>query len=261
MTKLRRLATTGVAYVAVLGLAVTGCGNPATTDAPAANGGAASAAPAGATTADPADELRAAVRRLNEESMRIHVSSTGLRGTGLSDPKVPAMDMTMELGTAGETRVLMIGRDAYVKMGGQLGAATGGSGKWLHLDTRNLGSGGQLGLMPADDPVGVRKLLDAVVEVRRIGPGTFVGTLDYSKSMADSKTLADLGDKAKAVPFTATVNEQGRLKKLGVDTTVVSPMLGPMSVIYSDWGTPVSVSRPPAIQVVEAPTGLTGAGT
>ncbi|WP_433313637.1 hypothetical protein [Micromonospora chersina] len=255
--KTRRLATTGVALVAVLGLGLTGCGSQTGADASADRGAAtASASP----TAEPAAELTAAIQRLNEQSMRVKVTSSLLTASGVADPPARTMDVTMSLGELGEVHSLVVGDDAYLKLSGMLGKQLGGSKKWLHMDAGKL-SGGQLGFMPADDPGGVKKLLSAVVDVRRTGDRAYAGTLDYTRTGADPKSLAAAGDKAKAVPFTATVDERGRLTVFEMDMAPINPMLGTMTASYTDFGAPVRLSKPAAADTEEAPAELARAFT
>jgi hypothetical protein len=255
--KTRRLATTGVALVTVLGLGLTGCGSRTVADASADRGAAAASA---SPTAEPTAELTAAIQRLNEQSMRVKVSSSMLTATGVADPTARTMDVTLSLGELGGVHSLMIGNDAYLKLSGLLGKQLGGSKKWLHMDAGNL-SGGQLGLMPADDPGGVKKLLSAVVDVRRTGDRSYAGTLDYTRTGADPKSLAAAGDKAKAVSFTATVDEGGRLTVFEMDLGPINPMLGKMTASYTDFGAPVRLSKPAAADTEEAPAELAQAFT
>jgi hypothetical protein len=70
------------------------------------------------------------------------------------------------------------------------------------------------------------------------------------------KTIAGLGAKATAVPFTAQTDLKGRLVQLVVDMGAVSPGAGKMEIAYSDFGTPVTVEAPPAAQVTEMPKEL-----
>ncbi|MFI7605801.1 hypothetical protein ACIBTV_11820 [Micromonospora sp. NPDC049366] len=247
--KTRRLATTGVALVAVLGLGLTGCGTQ--TDSPAASGGT-GAAPASSAPADALGKLSAAAQKLNQQSMRMKIESSVLNGSGLMDPANKTGDMTMNLGPQGTFRMLMLGDDAYMKVTGMTGLPE----KWLHMDTTKLGASGQLNLMPEGDPGGVNKLVKSVVKVEETGPGTFTGTMDYTRSNPDDKDIAALGAKAKEVPFTATVDAEGRLTKIAVDTSVLHESLGTMTTSYSDFGTEVKVNKPPAADTQEAPQEL-----
>ncbi|MEU4793596.1 hypothetical protein ACFWRG_31455 [Micromonospora tulbaghiae] len=105
----------------------------------------------------------------------------------------------------------------------------------------------------------MKKLLAAVVDVRRSGDRSYAGTLDYTRSGANGKALMAAGDKAKALPFTATVDEQGRLSTFTMDMTPIDASLGQMSVTYSEFGTPVRLSPPAAGAAEEAPAEIAAA--
>ncbi|MDO3702291.1 hypothetical protein Q3W71_11445 [Micromonospora sp. C28SCA-DRY-2] len=248
--KTRRLATTGVALVATLGLALTGCGNKTGEDTPAGNG--ATAAPASSAPADALGELSAAAQKLNEQSVRMNLKSSVMNGGGVLDPSTKTGDMTLNMGTAGKFRVVMVGDDAYLKVSGMAGLPN----KWLHMDATKLGESGQLNLMPEGDPGGAKKLIDAVAQVEETSEGNYAGTLDYTRTMAKDKDIAALGEKAKAVPFTAKVDDQGRLTEIAIDVSVLHESLGTMTTTYSDFGTPVSVRKPAASETQEAPEEL-----
>jgi hypothetical protein len=92
-----------------------------------------------------------------------------------------------------------------------------------------------------------------VTQVRQDGPGRFTGTLDATKSpSANPRSVQALGAKAKAVPFTAEVDAEGRLIGLTLQMDAVQPGLPAMKARYSDFGTPVAVSKP-AGRIVKAP--------
>ncbi|MEH1170042.1 hypothetical protein V6V47_32160 [Micromonospora sp. CPCC 205539] len=245
----RRLATTGVALVAALGLALTGCGNQTGSDTPAANG---SAAPSSSAPADALGQLSAAAQKLNENSVRMKMESSVLSGSGVLDPARKTGDITMKLGPQGTFRILMAGDDAYLKVTGMAGLPD----KWMHMDATKLGASGQFNLMPDGDPGGAKKMISTVVEVRETAPGSFAGTMDYTRTLKSDKEIAALGAKAKAVPFTARVDGEGRLTEFAVDTSVLQASLGTMTTTYSDFGTDVKVTAPPAAQTQEAPPEL-----
>ncbi|MEV4202436.1 hypothetical protein [Micromonospora globbae] len=248
--KSRRLATTGVALVAALGLGLAGCGNQTDADAPAADGTSAAATTA---AAEPRDELLAAAKKLNEQSVRMKLESSAMTASGVLDPKKMAADMTMEVGGQGKFQVVTIGDDTYMKISG---LSSGSSDKWMHLDTSALSGGGQLAVITKDDPAGANKLVTGIVDVKRTGDGTFEGTLDYTRSQPNDQDIKALGDKAKAVPFTAKVDGEGRLVEFVIDASVLHASLGKMVTTYSDFGTDVEVKKPPASEVQEAPAEL-----
>ncbi|MGW4501734.1 hypothetical protein ACWENR_24375 [Micromonospora sp. NPDC004336] len=248
----RRLATTGVAIVAALSLGLTGCGTKTDADTPAGNGGT-NAAPA--TSSAPADaraELSAAALKLNQQSVRMKLKSSVIDGDGVMDPATKTGDMTMKMGPQGTFRVLMLGDDAYLKITGVAGMPK----KWMHMDATKLGKSGNLNLMPEGDPGGAKQMIDSVVDVKKTGEGAFAGTLDYTRTKSEDKAIQALGEKAKSVPFTAKVDDQGRLVEFAIDTSVLHESLGMMTTTYSDFGAPVSVKKPAASETQEAPEEL-----
>ncbi|WP_433387391.1 hypothetical protein [Micromonospora sp. KLBMP9576] len=248
----RRLTTTGVALVAALALGLTGCATERDADAPAGSAGSTGAAPASSAPADARAELGAAAQKLNQQSVKMQLQSSVLNGSGMMDPATRTGDMTMKMGAEGTFRVLMLGDDAYLKITGM----TGMPKKWLHMDATKLGKSGQLNLMPEGDPGGAKQMIDSVVDVEKTGPGSYSGVLDYTRTKPDDKAVQALGDKAKAVPFTARVDDQGRLVEIAIDTQVLHESLGTMVTTYSDFGAPVKVQKPPASDTQEAPQEL-----
>jgi hypothetical protein len=249
----RRLATTGVALVAALSLGVAGCGTNTGTETPSGSASTSSsaAAPQGAL-----DELTAAAQKLNQDTVKMTMAMAGLNATGAMDPTAKNAKMSMEMGTDGQTMkmdVLVVGPDLYLNMTG----VPGMSGKWLHLDSSKLPNGSGLDLMPGGDPGGANNMVKGVVDVQKDGERGFKGTIDLTKATTANKQSIDvLGDKAKAVPFTAKTDEQGRLVELTVDMSAIQAGLTPLKTTYSDFGTTVSVQKPPASQVQEAPEAL-----
>ncbi|RZU50009.1 hypothetical protein EV385_1768 [Krasilnikovia cinnamomea] len=253
----RRLAFAGLMLAAAV--TVTGCGP---NDKPAASGAPGAAAEQAAQPADPTAELAAAVTLLNETTMKVSMTMVGgINMTGVADPKAQTADMKMTLGAAGqgtEMEVRKVGTDVYLKIGGELGKLAGGGGKWMHMDTTKLPGGSSLGALSGDDPAGTKTLMKAVTDVKRTGEGTFTGTIDLTKSpQFGADKLKELGGKVTAVPFTAKV-EQGRLVEMTVDMGGISPAAGKMTSTYSDFGTPVSVSRPDKSEITELPSEFKG---
>ncbi|MFG1775582.1 hypothetical protein ACGFIG_04020 [Micromonospora sp. NPDC049048] len=249
----RRLATTGVALVAALALGLTGCGGGTDAEAPAGDGGATTgAAAASSAPADARAELGAAAKKLNQQSVKVKLTSPVINGDGMMDPAAKSGDMTLKMGAEGTFRILMLGDDVYLKVTGMEGMPK----KWMHMDVTKLGKSAQLNMMPDGDPGGAQQMVESVVDVEKTGPGTYSGVLDYTRTKPDDKAIQALGDKAKAVPFTARVDDQGRLVEFAVDTQVLHESLGTMITTYSDFGTPVTVKKPAAGDTQEAPQEL-----
>ncbi|HEX7744324.1 MAG TPA: hypothetical protein VF462_03535 [Micromonosporaceae bacterium] len=248
----RRLTTTGVALVAALSLGLTGCNDGSTggTAGPAAS--ASSAAP----KLEPREELSAAARKLSESTAKIDFGMTGFTGNGVVDPATKKLQMAMNVGVGNQAMkmdIRAVDQDFYLRLEGVPNL----SGKWLHIDSSKLPAGSQLQRMRAGDPLGANNLMAGVTEVQRTGEGSLKGTLDLTKSpTADKDAMKMLGDKAKSVPFTAEIDEQGRLTELVIDMESVHAGLGQMKTTYSDFGVPVTVETPAASEVQEAPAEL-----
>jgi hypothetical protein len=229
----RRLAIAGLVLTTAIGL--TGCAR--TSDG----------TPSGATTrsADPTAELADAAVKLTQQSMKVTMELTGgLRMTGVADPKADKAQMEMTIGTGagagtdGTAQIRKIGKDMWMRFSGSMGALDGISGS---------------------DPAAAAKMIKAASNVKRTGDHRYSGVLDLTKAQTvDSKVVGSLGEKAKAVPFTAATDEQGRLIEMTVDLSGVGPAAGVLKTTYSDFGTPVSVTAPPASDVRELPSQLKG---
>jgi hypothetical protein len=160
------------------------------------------------------------------------------------------------------TRVL--GTDMYMKMDMGDAALPGMDPKsWMHLDIAKLPANNSLGLKPGEfDPVGAAKFLRAVATAEQVDADTIKGTMDLTKADGaggiEGKTLQSLGAKAKAMPFEATVDGEGRLSKLVLDMPAMDGEPAQrFSVTYSDFGTPVEVSKPTG-KITEAPEAIYG---
>jgi hypothetical protein len=253
----RRLAVASIAALATVGLAAAGCGgNTSGVDAGATAGASAKASPSLA----PKDVLVASTAALQKTSYKFTMSAAGLSGQGSADAAHKTASMSMsgkEEGVSMKMDFLFLNTDCYIKM--DLGKANSQLGisptKWMHLDASTL-SGEDLPFQSTDDPADIDGLFDGLVNVTSTDGKTFSGTLDMTKasgdSAPDSDVLDSLGDKAKAVPFTATLDDKGEVTTLKVDGTGISPDLN-VDVTFSDYGTPVTVTKPDASQIVEAP--------
>jgi hypothetical protein len=251
-----RLAGLGLATIATVALAAAGCESGTATSsasAPPPSDSASSAAPA-----DPAavQALSAAAATLGTTSFKITATSgTGFKLTGAIDP--PHGNGTSELTATSENaeitvKTLLIGKDLYVQVPGVTKAGT-----WTHLDVNRLPAGANVGLRPGQiDPVNTANLLGSATDVHATGGGSYAGTLDLTKATGiaglDQVTIEGFGNAAVAVPFTAGVDDQGRLSAL----TISLPQSKPIEVLYTDYGTAVQATKPAAAEVTEAPDSL-----
>lgn len=258
----RRVAIAGLALVATIGL--TGCGPNSTGESAS---GAGSTAAEQAKPADPAAELAAAATRLSEESLKFKMTmAAGLNAEGVANADGSQADMSMVMGgsTGQGITVAMrkIDDDVWVKYEGELGSMLGAKAdKWMHIDSSKLPADSPFA-MSGSNPKDASKMIAATTDVTKDGDRSYQGVLDMTKAPGtDAKSLAALGDKASAVPFTAAVDAEGRLVELVIDVESLAPGGGKMTTTYYDFGTDVSVKAPPAKDVVEMPKEMLGVGT
>ncbi|GAA4587887.1 hypothetical protein BJY16_008370 [Actinoplanes octamycinicus] len=250
--KMRRLAVTGVALVALAGMGACGDKKPA----PATGGGTTGAA-AAATTAPAADSadakaaLLAGVTKLTSSSAKIHMTSFGgIVGDGSFDASKKLVDLKLDMGSLGDVSMRQVGTELYFRYGGAA-AKNFANGKWMHIDASKMPADSALSL-EKNDPRNSAKMLESATEVKQAGQGKFEGTLDIAKSPSATPQLLKLLDgKNTQMPFTAEVNADGYLTKMAVDLSEIGA--GETVATYSDMGTPVTVTKPPAKQTVEMP--------
>jgi hypothetical protein len=253
----RRLAVGGLAVLASATFALAGCSATSSTG----GGGASASAPAPSPTpAAPKQVLQASVKPLTQTTYKYTVSSSGLTGQGSADPVGKKISLSMggtQSGINVKMDFLLIGSDLYAKLdfGGKnsmLSIPT----KWMHLDQSKLSKDASLGFDPAaGDPTETSALFEGLVDAQRVDATHYTATFDLTKasgSAVSADTLKKLGDKAKSVPGTVTLDEQGRITSLTIDLSSVDPNLS-IKNTFSDYGAPVSLSAPAAADTVEAP--------
>jgi len=243
----RRLFTASVTALAVATLALTGC---ADTSKPNANDNPPPATSAPAVSAKEA--FTSAVKKLNDTSSKADMSMDGMatmKGTAVTDPAGKKAHATNEVSAAGvsiKTEIISVNNEVWVKMSGVPGLPD----KWMHVAPDKIKAGSSLDISKDSSA----KLETAIVTVERDGATGFKGTLDMSKAgTASEDMIKQLGEKAKAVPFTATVDAQGRLTSIIMDIAAVAPGVGKLTTTYSGFGDTVTVTPPAASDVVEMP--------
>ena len=262
-----RLAGMGLGLMATATLALAGCSaDEVTPGAGASTAPGVSAAP-GVTvssgTADPAAAaaLSSATAALGTTSFKITMTSgSGLSLTGLMDApngvgtgklqvKGPNANLTVD--------TLLIDQDLWVRIPNVTNGDT-----WTHLDVARLPEGANVGLRPGQiDPANTAKLLASTTDVQQVDPRSYRGTLDLTKvagvTGVNKVTVDGLGANAQNVPFTAGLDEQGRLSALTIDIPAVAGQQAqPLEILYTDYGTTVMAEKPAAGKVTEAPESL-----
>jgi hypothetical protein len=166
---------------------------------------------------------------------------------------VPDGDKTMH------AQAILIGTDLYLKMDQPPPGVS--RKKWMHVNISKLPALASSGLGGLGDPSGLGSYAKAVATVHRTGPGQYEGTLDFSK-LVDASIVGSIGpiggDAIKAVPFTATTDEQGRLTAMAINmpATGAGTPATTMTARFSDFGAPATIQAPPAAQTQEAPKKL-----
>ncbi|MGX6606278.1 hypothetical protein ACWKSP_29760 [Micromonosporaceae bacterium Da 78-11] len=254
--KIGRAAVAALALATTIGL--SGCGPQSGSTAGSGATSGSGTTGAGATTtapAEPSAELVAAASKIAENSTKIKISTGGaISLDGFIDTKNRKMELNSTLGSDGAMIMRQVGDALYVKLDGSLGSAIGATpGKWMHIDAGDVTESSALNLSH-NDPQAVANLLAAGTTVEKTGDHAFAGIVDMTKAKtANAASLKVLGDKAKAVPFTATTDDEGRLTDLTIDMSSVAAGAGSVKMAYSDFGVAVPVEAPPAAEVVEMP--------
>jgi hypothetical protein len=256
-----RLTGIGLGVLAAVALALTGCADNSATP-----GAAASDTPTPATSsaaADPAaaNQLASAAAALGTTSFKITLTSgPGVKLTGLVD--APGSKGTATLGLSGpnanlQLKTLLVGEDLYVQVPGITKAGT-----WTHVDVSRLPAGANVGLRPGQiDPANTAQLLKSTTDVQQVDSRSYKGTLDLTKVAGitglDQVTVDGLGSAASKVPFTAGLDDQGRLSELTIQLPAVNGKASePVDVLYTDYGTAVTADRPAPAEITEAPANL-----
>lgn len=252
--KIRRLAIAGVAVFAAAGL-MAGCG--------AKNGTGASASPTAkpSPTLAPKEALLASTKSLATSTYKFTIKSAGLTGNGAADPtnKTAKATATGQMdGVSLKVDFIQIANDLYAKL--DLGPVTSQLGiqtdKYYHADASKLGDATSMPFGDTGQPVDANGLLAGLNDVKTTDGKHFTGTIDATKMTGDealdSDAVSKAGDKAKSIPFTATLDDQGRLTDLNVDGSSIDPQLA-IEVTLSDYGSATGISKPDASQVTEAP--------
>jgi len=180
--------------------------------------------------------------------------------TGAIDFRTPAGTMTYSLSPGDMSgEMILDGTVWYVKMPALTGLA--GGKQWLELDVTKSGEHGQqaLAMLKLFDPARLFGLLGSAGTFTAAGRETVGGvdTTHYTGSIDGAKFAAAIGAPSRArdheqATFAADawVDAHGYLRRLAfaLPTTAASPAVK-VTVDFSDFGTTVDVTPPPADQV------------
>jgi len=156
-----------------------------------------------------------------------------------------------------EVKTLIVGQDLYLQVPGITKGST-----WTHVDVSRLPEGANVGLRPGQiDPANTSQLLTSTTDVQQVDSRSYKGTLDLTKAAGvagvDQASIKTWGDQAQDVPFTAGLDEQGRLSALTIQLPAVNGQQSqPLEILYTDYGTKVDAKKPAASEITEAPDSL-----
>ncbi len=247
----------GVIAATLLVPGVAAC-NSGTADSPSAS--------APAIPADAKEALLASTKALTEGNFTFTITAESMTGKGVVHKPSDSAQMTMSMGDEQFTMdfdLIHIKPDTWVKIDlGDLLAGMPGADtfkdKYQHLDASKAGDA--KGLDPfssGTDPADAAAMFKGIAEVEKTGEGAYSGTVDLSAvtdSVAtDEAMIKALGEKAKAIPFTAKIDAQGRLTELVMSIPAAGETKAQdIKMTYADYGSATAVQKPPADQVVEA---------
>ncbi|MET8527245.1 hypothetical protein [Micromonospora sp. NPDC005172] len=235
----------------------------------AAEPAAAPSPTAPAVPADPKEALLASTKEAAKGDFTFTLAGADLTGGGLVHKPSNSAQLTMKLGDASqdvsmEMDLIYIDSESWVKLdvGGALGAMIPGAaknkGKYQHLDKTKVKGIKDLQLDPETlDPLDSETLVKGLTEVQKTGEGTYAGKIDItasSESVAlDEDVVTALGARAKALPFTAKLDPQGRLTELVISVPAAGETAAhDIKIGYAGYGTGTGAQKPSADKVVEA---------
>ena len=245
-----RLAVVTLCVLAAAGL-TAGCG---TTKDSAGGSPTTATTTAAATTPsapDPKAALLASTKALDEATFEFQVKEAEQTAKGKMDPVKKGAAVNLSAKQEGVTLtmdVTVIGTDIYMRLdlGTVLNKQLGvNKAKWMVIDGTKVTKKGALPTDTSGSEI-ANDLLGGLVTVERVDETHFKGTVDLTKMAnfgPDETVLTKVGDKAKAVPFTATLDTKGRLTEIKSDGTGIDPALT-VDMTFSNFGGAVSITKP-----------------
>jgi hypothetical protein len=217
-----------------------------------APGSSAPSEPAVQIPSDPRKAVLAAATDLAKQPFKLKFASLGQEATGSVDPVGQTSEIKTTLQNGATITARQFGTEQYVQVTGDTAAALHAvPGRWMHVDTKGLPSGNPLSPDRNQAAAGANLLKNAK-SVRLDGPRAYSGQVDLSRGGA-AQLPSSVTSKLKAVPFTASLDPQGRFVSLVFDLDSVVTGAGKLNSSYSDYGVPVSVARPAPGETVPMP--------
>jgi hypothetical protein len=258
----RKVRLAAVAALVAVGVAAAagGCGVVDAAGEPAT--------PASKAPLTPQETLLKSLPDVKTGSFRFAVKGSGMTATGDLDADRHSYRFNLayrepEFGFTLHSDFLVVEEQTWIKM--RFTGAEGLTGlpklpkKWMLIDPAKIKDTEDipLGYDSETDPGEAGTVVRGIVEARQTGAGEFAGTTDLTgqgdSEIVDPEQLAALGERAKTLPFEATVDDQGRL----ISTVVKIPAAGKhkaakYEVTYSNFGKAPTPAAPAADQQQEA---------
>jgi hypothetical protein len=264
---MKRLRVLLVVLLAVSGAAGCGAKDQGGTGPGAAAG--ASAVPAVTSASAPTvatqnDALSTSIKAFSTTSYKFRMQSSDASVTGEVDPAAKTAQILSsgtESGQIFSVGYTVITPDVWTKidLGDTLNKKFGlDKNTWMHIDRTKITDSSQLPVNSAGElTFSISDLLLGVANVRQTDSTHYTGTIDVTNinsALSPNKdALAKAGDKAKAVPFTATLDDQGRMTSLKEDGATIDPGLT-SEITFTDFGAPMSITKPAG--AIEGPAAL-----
>ena len=218
-----------------------------------------------ATPAGALAEVRAAAARTVATPAHVTMGVSNVAVTGDADPAGRKLTLAITSEVFGETirsSVRVLGDDTYATLG-RTALPDVDPTKFIRFPTGEAATVSPVHLGDPFDPGGIKALTAAMTEARQTAAGSYAGRLDLGEAAAgtsrgllpaSAEQLADAGGTIRDIPYTATVDGEGRLTGL----TLRMPAYGRVpaytsKVAYSALGRPVEVAKPSAAQTTEVP--------
>jgi hypothetical protein len=246
--KNRRWAVVGLAVVVSLSLATTACAT--------ATGQEGEIGGSGPTTdsRSPEEALLASVEALKTQPFHNKTELTGgITFEGDVDPaaKAGTSKLVADLGSVYiAIDQLKFADESYAKVDSKnVDALATVPSTWLKLDLKKIKEPDAYRLVDPD-PMGLAKrVIPALSNVERYGNYGFKGTIDLNKAiksrLVDDDTVKQLKEKASAIPFEASVDEQGRIEIFKIIVPAEGTVKAETWVSqYSAYGKPVTINKP-----------------
>ncbi|MFV2101699.1 hypothetical protein [Micromonospora sp. LOL_024] len=235
-------------------------------DSSATDSSSTGSSPESAVPADPKAALVASTKGLADGNFTFTIAADSMTGKGTLHKPSNSAQMTMNMGGEDFTMdfdLIQIQPDTWVKVDlGDLFAGVPGmeafKDKYQHLDAAKASEAKSLDVFKeGTDPADAAAMFEALTDVQKTGEGAYSGTFDLSTVQdsiaADEDLLKALGDRAKAIPFSAKLDAEGRLTELVMSVPAAGEIKAQdFKVTYADYGAATAVQKPPADQVVEA---------